>query len=198
MHFTKADIVQAILNECPVLEIFIDFPGFFGVPFSKVESIVMLVMAGFILGWGVISIFCSIFYYKSLKQWKETVTSSTYKLQRMLFFALVAQTVNNWIFAILPLATAFIWSAERHIYSSYATMLGIFISSFHTIADIVATLYFIRPYRACIMKFIRRLFTKFIRVHPTPQVANLGILPSNIHFSNQSEYARVARLMRDQ
>jgi hypothetical protein len=91
MHFTKADIIQAILQECPVLEIFTDFPGFFGVPFNKVESFVMWFMAGFILGWGVISTFCSIVYYKSLKQWKETVTSSTYKLQRMLFFAMVAQ-----------------------------------------------------------------------------------------------------------
>lgn len=85
---------KAIETEAPVLKQFLSYPGIFGTSYTVFGTIIMRVLTGIFLGVAIgLALFCSYFYYR-LKKWKKTVSDSTYKMQLMLFHALISQVVN--------------------------------------------------------------------------------------------------------
>ena len=83
--------IKAIEAEAPVLIQFVTYSAIFGSPYHVAITVIMRVMACFLVGEAVILIISCAYFYKRLQAWKKTSSSSTYKLQLMLFAALVSQ-----------------------------------------------------------------------------------------------------------
>lgn len=89
---SKEEWVQAIETEAPVLMQFLTYPGIFGLPYHVTAVVVMRVMAAFLIAGCIISISSCIYFYYKLEDFKKNMVSlRTYKLQVMLFAALVFQ-----------------------------------------------------------------------------------------------------------
>uniref|UniRef100_A0A914E670 Uncharacterized protein n=1 Tax=Acrobeloides nanus TaxID=290746 RepID=A0A914E670_9BILA len=89
----------------------------------------------------------------------------------MLFAALICQTMNLIIFLFIPVSIATIVIANRYKYSSYVALFGICAISMHGLADIMAIIYFIKPYR----KFFGRILEKIsMKLYVSPNVSSAG------------------------
>ena len=80
--------------EAPVLIPFASYPAIFGSPYYVAIIIIMRVSVGFLVGLAVVLIISCAYFYKKLQAWKKTISSSTHKLQLMLFAALVSQVTK--------------------------------------------------------------------------------------------------------
>jgi len=86
--------IAAMEAEAPVLIQFVSYPTIFGSPYYVAITVIFRVMAGFLVGEAVILIVSCAIFYKKLQAWKKTISSSTHKLQLMLFAALVSQVTK--------------------------------------------------------------------------------------------------------
>ena len=86
--------IAAMEAEAPVLIPFASYPAIFGSPYYVAITVIMRVMAGFLVGEAVILIISCAYFYKRLQAWKKTISSSSYKQQLMLFAALVSQVTK--------------------------------------------------------------------------------------------------------
>ena len=91
---------KAIETEAPVLIRFLNYPAIFGTPYYVAVTVIMRVMSGALIGEAAILLFSFVYFYKKLQEWKKTISLSTYKLQMMLFAALVAQVIKSIVIEI--------------------------------------------------------------------------------------------------
>ena len=94
------DWAKAIETEAPVLIRFLNYPAIFGTPYHVAMTVIMRVMSCVLIGETAILLFSFVYFYKKLKEWKKTISLSTYKLQMMLFAALVAQVIEFMVIEI--------------------------------------------------------------------------------------------------
>jgi hypothetical protein len=88
------DWAKAIETEAPVLIQFLNYPAICGTPYYKAMAVVMQVISVVLICETAILLFSFVYFYKKLQEWKKTISLSTYKLQKMLFAALVAQVTS--------------------------------------------------------------------------------------------------------
>jgi hypothetical protein len=85
--------------------------------------------------------------------------------------------MNLIIFLFIPVAIAMIVIANRYKYSSYVALFGICAISMHGLADIVAIIYFIKPYR----EFCGRILGKIsMKLYISPNVSSAEPMINNV------------------
>jgi len=99
----------------------------------------------------------------------------TYKLQIMLFKALIAQFCLISLTILVPIITIQAMFITKNQYGSLYANFALFPMAFHTIGNALSMFYFIRPYRLflgeCVVKFLKFLKKKMsssVDLHENP------------------------------
>jgi hypothetical protein len=111
-------------------------------------------------------------YDPILKLNKLHYSQQTIAMQRQLHQALKTSFLFFLIFCVLLVFVSFLCVAFRFPYGNYVTISLFSISTFHTIADGSAVLYFIKPYREYVKRFFPKCFPIF-KVHQVAPSSNL-------------------------
>ena len=109
-------------------------------------------------------------YDSILKLNKVNYSQQTISMQHQLHQALKTSFLFFLIFCVLPVFVSYLSVAFRFQYGNYVTISLFSISTFHTIADGSAVIYFIKPYR----DYVKRFFPKYFPLFKVQQV-----VPSN-------------------
>lgn len=154
------ELASAIEIEAPVLKTFLNYPGAFGFPYTVIFTIVLRIVCYGSLLIAFIGLILLAIFYRLLQGYKKVLSTNTYKNQLMLFKALAIQLIDAVIFIVVPFIIVGFCASSRYRYSSYETLAAIFSICFHGIVDIMALIYFIKPYRQFVMKMVKTIFNE--------------------------------------
>uniref|UniRef100_A0AC35FNC1 G protein-coupled receptor n=1 Tax=Panagrolaimus sp. PS1159 TaxID=55785 RepID=A0AC35FNC1_9BILA len=99
-----------------------------------------------------------------LRKIKKLVSNSTYGIHKMLHTAVMIQTINLLLFAVVPISMIAGGLICQKSYGNLIANIGFPISSLHLIADAPALLHFIKPYRMFVMSLIPFKKKKTVRI----------------------------------
>lgn len=109
-----------------------------------------------LLTFSAILLSCTFIFIQKMKRLKSTTTTTTYRLQIMLFKTLLVQTTLIFMTIALPVILMDYLLFTRNPYGSCYMQIALFLWSLHGIADTFTILAFIKPYRKFVMQKIGR------------------------------------------
>ncbi|KAE9548640.1 hypothetical protein FO519_008152 [Halicephalobus sp. NKZ332] len=145
-------IVEKAIEFSPVLSRFANEPTFimidknFGFPIIIVTWAFLLIMS---------TLFIIVAMALIFEMTRNTYTSNSLKLQKALILSCIVQIGITFVFLFIPVMVFFYHLTFGYVYAGPISMIFLCIVSLHAIIEMLATTYFVLPYRKFVL---RKLF----------------------------------------
>ncbi|KAE9546885.1 hypothetical protein FO519_009902 [Halicephalobus sp. NKZ332] len=151
---------ESITSKYPFMDFFFENePSIFGYDpalNNQLSVLYAFLILIFLIGIIIFAFLMYLNFIRLMKKNKHTVSQITHQMQMILFKTLFVQLLLVLVFLLIPLLLALFFTAFGIRWTSFLTLVGIMFCSFHPLADFVALIYFIKPYRIFVLNIFRK------------------------------------------